>query len=227
MKKSVLIITCLLLGQITVHGQMLFMLHEKMKENKRVENINELIIRLTNMKNGRLIKENSSTKIIDRKLQNACKNYEDGAFSVSFPIFKMHADDDNTIANYYLARSYYFGQGVIQNYMMAINCFEKNKGYSLIDAHSLFFLSRCYRYGRGIAINVEKSDSLVFEAACRGLIDAIELLQIEKDMSRNDVIDWIISVLNTELEYIRQRRDAIEEELMKGIPDSVPKFGLG
>ena len=79
----------------------------------------------------------------------------------------------------------------------------------------------------GVAVNIEKADSLVFEAACMGLFDAIELLQIEKDMSRNDVIDWIISVLNTELEYIRQRRNAIEEELMKGIPDSVPKFGLG
>jgi hypothetical protein len=198
------------------------MLHEE----KKVEKMNEVVIRLTNIKNGRLIKEKSLINKSDRKLKNACKNYENGAFSVSFPIFKKYSEDDNAIANYYLARSYYFGQGVSQNYIMAINYLNKNKGYSLIDAHSLFFLSRCYRYGRGVAVNIEKADSLVFEAACMGLFDAIELLQIEKDMSRNDVLDWIITVLDARIDLFRQRKKALEERLIKDMPKSVPKFEL-
>lgn len=223
MKKTALIISIFFLGIVTVRGQMLFLLHE---EQKKVKTINKLIIRLTNIKKGKTINDDSSINASGRELKKAYKNYEDGAFNVSFPIFKKHADNGNATANYYLARSYYFGQGVSQNYPMAINYFKQNKGYSLIDARSLFILSRCYRYGRGTAIDIKKAESLVIEAAYRGLNDAIELLQIEKDMSRNDIIDWLISVLNTELDDMRKRKDAIEHKLMKAIPDSVPSFGL-
>lgn len=189
MKKAALVIIIFFLGIVTVQGQMLLMLHLKMREQKIVDTINEQIIRLTNIKNNRSIKEDSFKNDFGRELKKAYKNYEDGAFSVSLPIFKKHADNGNAAA--------------------------------------IFLLSRCYRYGRGTAIDINKADSLVFEAACRGLNDAIELLQIEKDMSRNDIIDWLISVLNTELDYIRMRREKLEHELMKGVKDSVPKFGLG
>jgi len=76
---------------------------------------------------------------------------------------------------------------------------------------------------------------LVIEAACRGLNEAIELLQIEKDMSRNDVLDWLISILNERMdkrkipsmEEIRKEKESIEKKLKDAIEDSAPKFELG
>jgi TPR repeat protein len=160
MKQTALVIIIFFLGIITAQGHFLALSHQIMREQKRIDTINELISHLTHIKNNRSIKEIFSTKDFGRELKKAYKNYEDGAFSVSFPIFKKQADNGNATA--------------------------------------IFLLSRCYRYGRGTAIDIEKADSLVFEAACRGLNDAIELLQIEREMSKNDVIDWLINIIESE-----------------------------
>lgn len=156
-------------------------------------------------------------------LEKAINCYKKGDFLTSFPIFSKLADGGNTDARYYLACCYYYGQGTEKDYSKAVDLFEQNKGVLLTDAYSFFLLSRCFRYGKGTTTNYEKADSLVIEAACRGLNDAIELLQIEKEMSRNDVLDWLISVLNDK----KARFKAIDDNRLQNIPNEAPKFGLG
>ena len=146
------------------------------------------------------------------------------------PQFERISKEGNTNARYFLARCYYYGLGTEQNFSIAIDLLGRNNGITLADANSCFLLSRCFRYGKGTTTNYEKADSLIIEAACRGLNEAIELLQIEKEMSRNDVLDWLISILNERMdkrmEKIRKEKESIEKELKDAIEDSVPKFGL-
>lgn len=157
-------------------------------------------------------------------LEKAINCYKKGDFLTSLPIFSKMADEGNTDARYYLACCYYYGHGTEKDYSKAVDLFEQNKGVLLTDAYSFFLLSRCFRYGKGTTTNYEKADSLVIEAACRGLNEAIELLQIEKELSRNDVLDWLISVLNDKMARIKAIDD---NKLQQNIPNEAPAFGLG
>ena len=158
------------------------------------------------------------------ELEKAVSFYDCGAYQTALSLFEKISKEGNVNARYFLARCYYYGQGTEQNYAIAMDLLGLNNGITLADANSCFLLSRCYRYGKGTTKNFEKADSLVIEAACRGLNEAIELLQIEKDMSRNDVLDWLISILNERME---KHKESIEKALKDAIEDSAPKFGLG
>ena len=229
MKKIFSIIVIILLGTITSQAAFLLLLHEKMKKH------NQLIIRLTKMKEDKNYKDSTLYGPSNAELDMAVSYYDRGAYQTALPQLDRISKEGNANARYFLARCYYYGQGTEQNYSIAIDLLGQNHGITLADANSCFLLSRCFRYGKGTTTNYEKADSLVIEAACRGLNEAIELLQIEKEMSRNDVLDWLVSLLNERMdkrgvpsmEEIRKRKESIEKELKDAIEDSVPKFGLG
>lgn len=193
MKKLMSLVVILFLGSITAQSAFLLLLHERMRWKR---NLNVMFFRLNRMKTGEMFKDSTLYDTTNQELNKAIISYEQGVYQASLPIFEKNANKGNSTARYYLARSYYYGQGIEHNYGIAIKLLAKSKGVTLVDAKSHFLLSRCYRYGKGTTRNIEKADSLVVEAACRGLDDAIELLQIEKEMSRNDVLDWLISILN-------------------------------
>lgn len=271
MKKLISLIVILLFSSMTAQSAFLLLLHQKMWERR---NINIMILRLTNMKegkddasfttytnwyktqhDGKVYSPNVDTWLAAQRealgvemeedttsynytiydLEKAINCYKEGDFLTSLPLLSKLADEGNTDARYYLACCYYYGQGTEKDYSKAVDLFKQNKGVLLTDAYSFFLLSRCFRYGKGTTANYEKADSLVIEAACRGLNEAIELLQIEKEMSRNDVLDWLISILNERMEKrgektiedIRKEKESIEKELKDAIEDSAPKFGLG
>ena len=228
---------------MTAQSAFIFLLHQKMREQR---NINEMILRLTNMKDGKdanftsftdEYEKSLSREVLDDMLESdttfitstnieldkAITRYENGDFQTAVPTFIKFSEEGGTKARYYLARCYYYGQGVKKNYSTAVDLLAQNNGITLADANSHFLLSRCYRYGKGETTNYEKADSLVIEAACRGLNEAIELLQIEKEMSRNDILDWLISILNDKMARIR----TLEENLQQNIPNEAPTFGLG
>ena len=217
MKKVFSIIVILLLGSITTQAAFLLLLHEKKKHN-------QLIIRLTKMKEDKDYKDSTLYGSRNAELDMAVSYYDRGAYQTALPQLDRISKEGNANARYFLARCYYYGQGTEQNYSRAIDLLGQNHGITLADANSCFLLSRCFRYGKGTTTNYEKADSLVIEAACRGLNEAIELLQIEKDMSRNDVLDWLISILNERME---KHKESIEKALKNAIEDSAPKFGIG
>lgn len=223
MKKLFSIIVIILMGTITTQAAFLFLLHQKMKKH------NQLIIRLTKMKEDKEYMDSTLYGPSNAELDMAVSYYNRGAYQTAMPQLERISNAGNASARYFLARCYYYGQGTEQNFSIAIDLLGQNNGITQADANSCFLLSRCFRYGKGTTTNYEKADSLVIEAACRGLNEAIELLQIEKDMSRNDVLDWLISILNEipSLEEIRKEKESIEKKLKDAIKDSAPKFGLG
>lgn len=245
MKKVISILVFSLAGTITSQAVFLHGLQGMQKQKI----INEMILRLTKMKDGGdasfatstdiglaaqrevldyvMEEDTASYNYTKLELGKAINLYNKGDYQTALPIFTKFTDDGVSEARYYLARCYYYGQGTERNYSKAVDLFEQNNGVLLTDAYSYFLLSRCFRYGKGTTTDHKKADSLVIEAACRGLNEAIELLQIEKEMSRNDILDWLISILNDKMEYIRKRNESIEKELKDAVNDSVPKFGLG
>lgn len=149
-----------------------------------------------------------------------CKDYIH-----SLPLLEKQAKTGDANARYYLARCYYYGQGTGRNYLAVVRLLKENDGITLADAQSCFLLSRCFRYGKGVSRDLEKADSLVIEAACMGLNDAIELLQIEKEKSREDICKWLMGVICER--DVRFRLRLIEDLLKGGAKDSKPSFGLG
>ena len=53
------------------------------------------------------------------ELQEAIDNYEAGNYGLSFHQFSVLAGEGNPNGQYYLAKHYYYGRGVSQNYSQA------------------------------------------------------------------------------------------------------------
>ena len=74
-------------------------------------------------------------------------------YKKAYSIYKQYENDEylQFWVNTALGRCYYYGNGIGQNYQVAIKYFAK--AADIGDAEAMRFLSRCYRYGRGVPRN--------------------------------------------------------------------------
>ena len=127
MKKIFSIIVIILLGTITSQAAFLLLLHEKMKKH------NQLIIRLTKMKEDKNYKDSTLYGPSNAELDMAVSYYDRGAYQTALPQLDRISKEGNANARYFLARCYYYGQGTEQNYSRAIDLLGQNHGITLAD----------------------------------------------------------------------------------------------
>lgn len=71
--------------------------------------------------------------------------------------------------NFLKAIMYYEGYGCERNYHKAYELFSSISEESFYSHLALYYLSKCYRYGRGIDINLNKSSELIRKACVKPL----------------------------------------------------------
>ena len=107
----------------------------------------------------------------------------------AFQWYKLSADDKDEDGECGLAICYYNGSGVAKNYKEAFNWFNKT-----IDDHpvikkstyatALEYLSRCYRFGRGVAADPKKADEYLEKAESLGSTTANDIKKGNQRMQR-------------------------------------------
>ena len=80
-------------------------------------------------------------------------------------------------------RCCYEGKGIPKDYSIAVKYFNMvyNNGYDASGA-TAFYLSKCYRFGRGVPQDIAKADSLQKEALEKGWDEAKAIEDLLKNL---------------------------------------------
>ena len=97
----------------------------------------------------------------------------------AFSWYTKAANKGHGLAQYKVGMCMYYGETISQNYKEAIRYFELAlKDLYLLNnvrGEIMRKLSACYRFGRGVSVDVEKADYYMKEAARYGDADALNL----------------------------------------------------
>ncbi|MCD8296457.1 MAG: SEL1-like repeat protein [Prevotella sp.] len=88
------------------------------------------------------------------------------------------------IAQLILGETYYNNTSIPENYEKAIKYFTMAKESTIkkLSGMACFYLSKCYRFGRGCETNITKADVLLEEAAQKGCTNATSVFDMLKTM---------------------------------------------
>lgn len=99
--------------------------------------------------------------------------------------FEMAGEQGDNIAQLCLGELYYEGKGVACDYKKAVSLLEaaSKSENTRISGAACFYLSKCYRFGRGVPQDIAKADALQQEAMEKGWDEAKSLDDLLKSLN--------------------------------------------
>ncbi len=109
-------------------------------------------------------------------MSSAMEAYEQGDYSKALAVFKIYAEKNDTLAQWYLGQMYFAGKGVAQNYE------EAGKWYRIAAEHGDVYaqhdLGSMYQNGYGVASDYREAEKWYKRAAEQGSADSQYLLGV-------------------------------------------------
>ena len=98
--------------------------------------------------------------------------------------FEKAAEQGYGIAQLCLGILYYEGKGLVNDYKRAVSIFEAalKSEQAYVSGAAAFYLSKCYRFGRGVPQDIAKADAFQKEALEKGWDEAKSLDDLLKDL---------------------------------------------
>lgn len=98
--------------------------------------------------------------------------------------FEKAAEQGDGIAQLCLGILYYEGKGLVNDYKRAVSIFEAalKSEQAYVSGAAAFYLSKCYRFGRGVPQDIAKADAFQKEALEKGWDEAKSLDDLLKDL---------------------------------------------
>lgn len=98
--------------------------------------------------------------------------------------FEKAGKQGNNMAQLCLGILYYEGKGLVNDYKRAVSIFEAalKSEQAYVSGAAAFYLSKCYRFGRGVPQDIAKADAFQKEALEKGWDEAKSLDDLLKDL---------------------------------------------